>query len=225
MSDPNEHSGVFMPSLAASDADADSGANESGASLIGVGADLPTGSTAKQRVSNGTLVLLLTVVVAGGVLTMMRKYGLGTGLKLVDVRIDYPMDGPKPAEIAEHRKVIDALRTSAVAVQVPLTGVKKNPFTLALEQPAAAPTPGPARPAVNQAELERQRRAQLIQTTFESLKLNSVLAGSIPVARINGENVREGDILKGVFTVTAIRGRSVDLVADGEVYTLTMGGR
>ncbi|RMH26785.1 MAG: hypothetical protein D6693_06555 [Planctomycetota bacterium] len=218
MSDPTEQ-GAFHPALAAGADEPDEG----GAGLIGVGADLPTGTSASTRLSNGSLILLLTVLVAGGVLYIMRQFGLGSGLTLVDMQIDYPIDGPKPSEVDEHRRVIAALRDSAHAVQVPLEEVKKNPFRLNLQEEDAAPV-AQARPTISEEERRRRQRADLIQTTLAGLELNSVIAGSVPIARISGENVRVGDLVKGLFLVREIRGRSVVLSADGETYTLTMGG-
>lgn len=221
-SDPRESSGVFLPSLGAEEASSDP-MNESaeGGGLIGVGADLPTGQSAKARVSTGTLILLLVVVVAGGVLYIMRQFGLGTRLELVDVKIDYPIDGVRNTDTEQHERVLAALRDSATAVQVPLKEVKKNPFQLGLQEDRAAPEPVAQTPFDREAA-ERARRQQLIRTTFASLELNSVVGGSMPIARISGENVRVGDRVKELFTVSSIRGRTVELVADGEVYTLTM---
>jgi len=224
MNDPNESSGDFHPSLAAANQPGDGGPEDGGSALIGVGADLPTGQSGGSRVSNGTMILLLTVLVASGVLYIMRQFGLGSGLVLVDVKIDYPIDGPKASEIDEHRRVIAALRDNAHAVQVPLEEAKKNPFQLNLEQEDAAPA-APDRPTLSDEERRRRQRAELIKTALEDLELNSVIAGSVPIARISGENVRVGDYVKDLFQVKAILGRSVILAVDGETYTLTMGDK
>jgi len=221
MSDPSDPSDVFHPSLTSSEPG--DGPEEGAAALIGVGADLPSGASGASRISNGTVILLLTVLVASGVLYIMRQFGLGSGLTLVDMTIDYPIDGPKPTEIDEHRRVIATLWDSASAVQIPLEEVKKNPFELNLE--ADSGPVAPLRPTVSEAELLRRQRAQLIESTLASLKLNSVIAGSVPIARISGENVRVGDRVRDLFEVHSISGRTVVLSADGETYTLTMGGK
>ncbi len=220
--DPRESSGVFLPTLGADDSTPDpmNESAENSGGLIGVGADLPTGQSSRARVSTGTLILLLVVVVAGGVLYIMRQFGLGTRLELVDVKIDYPIDGPR-TDTEQHERVLAALRDSSVAVQVPLEEVKKNPFQLGMKKDEASPEPASTSPYDREAA-ERARRQQLIRNTFESLELNSVVGGSMPIARISGENVRVGDRVKDLFVVSSIRGRSVELVADGEVYTLTM---
>jgi hypothetical protein len=222
--DPRDSSGVFLPSLGAEDTGSDplNEQADGGSELIGVGADLPTGHSARSRVSTGTLILLLVVVVAGGVLYIMRQFGLGTRLELVDVKIDYPIDGSATVSTEQHQQVLASLRDSSTTVQVPLNEVKKNPFQLGLREEEAAPEPTSQSPFDREAA-ERARRKQMIQSTFASLELNSVVGGSVPIARISGDNVRIGDRLKDLFTVRSIRGRSVELVADGEVYILTMG--
>lgn len=220
-SDPRESSGVFLPSLGADEAATDNGDSAESGGLMGVGMDLPTGQSAKARVSTGSLILLLVVIVAGGVLYIMRQFGLGTRLELIDVKIDYPIDDVN-RNTGAHEKVLAELRDSAIAVQVPLNDVKKNPFELNIqkkEEPVARKIANP----VDREAYEREQRQRLIQTTFNSLELNSVLAGSTPIARISGENVRVGDKIKNLFLVHAIHGRTVDLIADGEKYTLSMG--
>lgn len=219
-SDPRESSGVFLPTLGADDTTVDNLESAESGGLMGVGADLPTGTSSKARVSTGSLILLLVVIVAGGVLYIMRQFGLGTRLELVDVKIDYPIDDAKRNNTA-HEKVLAELRDSAVAVQVPLNDVKKNPFELGLRK--EEPLPRKIAEPIDREAYEREQRQRLIQTTFKSLELNSVLAGSTPIARISGENVRVGDKVRNLFIVHAIHGRSVELIADGEKYTLSMG--
>lgn len=222
--DPRESSGVFLPSMmgeSAAPGDNSESAPEGGAGLIGVGADLPTGESAARKASTGTLILLLVVVVAGGSLAIMRQFGLGTRLHLIDVKIDYPVEQSRAEDIAQQRKVLAELRDSATSVQVPLDEVKKNPFELALNPEAlqAAPPPAP----VDRQAIERERRATLIRTTLASLEVNSIVGGSIPIARISGENVRVGDTVRNLFVVKSIVGRTVELAVDGQTFTLTMG--
>jgi len=69
---------------------------------------------------------------------------------------------------------------------------------------------------------ELQARLAKVQSEFNKLELNSVLGGSMPIARISGEAVRVGDKIGDYFTVVAIHGRSVELSAEGEIYTLFM---
>lgn len=220
--DPKEESGMFLPAMADADDGSEPGEPSSGAEgLIGVGEDFSSGAK-KSRISNGTLIILLVVVAAGGALYLMRQFGLGSKLNLVDVKIDYPIDGNNSAEESKNQKVLDELRHSALAVQVPLDKVKKNPFEMTIEDQQPAPTTRQAKP-IDRAAQERQRRADLIQSTLSSLKVNSVLGGSVPIARVSGETVRIGDTIKGLFVVRSIHGRTVELMVDGRTYSLTMG--
>lgn len=223
MSEPNESADVFGSTMDAGPISPEHDAPDGVGPILGVGADSPIGAPRKSRVSNGSLILLLTVVVAAGVLTIMRRFSMGTGLALLDMTIDYPIDAPRTTDIDESHRVIAQLRDSALAVQVPLEEVKKNPFEFSLDEPSDALRPAPSTRTVSQAELDRQRRALRIKSTFDSLTLNSVVAGAVPIARVSGENVRVGDTIQGLFVVQSIHGRTVELTADGEVYTLTMG--
>lgn len=220
--DPRDESGVFLPTMAADDGDVGDGEDGSGAEgLIGVGEDTVGGAPA-SRISSGTLILLSVVVAAAGVLYLMRQFGLGSQLHLVEVNIDYPIDGDNSAELAKNQKVLDQLRDGAVVAQVPLKEVKKNPFELIADETQAEPTARPSAP-IDREAYERQQRAMLIQSTLSSLKVNSVLGGSVPLARVSGETVRVGDTIGGLFVVTSIHGRTVELLVDGKTYLLTMG--
>lgn len=180
-----------------------------------------SGSAAK-RSTGGFLVLGLVVVVAGGSLFVMRKLSAGRNLASADIKLDYPIgaDGSLQDGGNEHIKVLDDLASIDSSVQVPLESIeKKNPFVLG---------DGEVIEAANIDDPEARRLAELqarlakVQAEFNKLELNSVLGGSTPIARISGEAVRVGDKIGDYFTVIAIHGRSVELSAEGEIYTLFM---
>lgn len=171
---------------------------------------------------SGFLVLGLVIVVAGGSLYMMRKFGANRNIAVADIKIDYPMDatGSLAPDDNEHIRVLNDLSGPDSSVQVPLDEVREDPFEIPTDEVeiAAGPEEDP------EAERLRQlaERKKVIQNAFNSLDLNSVLGGSIPIARISGQPVKTGDTIGEYFTVIAIHGRSVDLMADGEKYTLEM---
>lgn len=205
------------------EAHADAGASFI-AQLAGAGAEQLAPEPARGRFG-GFAMLGIVILVAGGVLGVMRWLGMGTHLQLATVKIDYALDESASA-IADHSRVLGDLRDSEKLVQVPLDKIQMNPFlwnALGLTAPQAK---AEADPAASQAELSRraaEARRQEIQRALAALKLNSVMGGSAPIARVSGTLVRPGDRVGELFTVKSIGGRSVELTADGETYTLTIG--
>ena len=78
-------------------------------------------------------------------------------------------------------------------------------------------------------KLEAQRRLEdrvsARKTAFGKLKLESILNGVKPVARISKETVAVGDTVDSIFKVMSIKDRSVELMCDGEVFVLELGGK
>jgi hypothetical protein len=187
--------------------------------LGGVGAALE--GPPKRRIPTQAVVMVALVLVAAGALFAMRRLGMGPLSAIAEPpKIEY--DYEKAGAGADHRKLLADLSVSHVDHQVPSDQVQKNPFRLPeLEKPAVA-TPTPGKPTKDPEQEAREARAKLIADTLGTLKVHSVLSGSVPVARINDENVRVGDRLATVFTVVAIGQRSVDLQADEQVYTISI---
>jgi hypothetical protein len=79
-----------------------------------------------------------------------------------------------------------------------------------------------ARRLAEMARRDREQRALGITQALEGVVLHGVMAGRIPLARVNGETVQVGDRVAEFFTVAAIHGRSIDLEADGQVYSVEM---
>ena len=65
----------------------------------------------------------------------------------------------------------------------------------------------------------------MIQQTIDGLKIQSIMGGRVPLAKISNETYTVGDIVAELFKIVAIEGRTVTLVtADGEEFQLTLGG-
>jgi hypothetical protein len=167
---------------------------------------------------NGSVALLLgVVVVAGGTLFALRQFGMKGALDSVAVDIDYPLeDGGYELISQEHARLMENLEAGDDVVQVPLSGVQMNPFEWDDTVPAAS-APGEteaerlAREEAERLKREIESRQRTIETALSSLKINSVMGGARPIARISGEFVRENDILQDMFLVVEIRTRSVVL--------------
>lgn len=188
--------------------------------FAGTGAD----GAGASRFGSGMLVLLGVVVVAGGTLLLMRKYGQGPGVSIADVKIDYPL-GQAPAG-ADHKKVLADLQAADETIQIPLGAVRPNPFEMVGEADPDEPRAVAGESDEDRMRREAEARRTKISAAFGKLELHTVLSGAVPVARISGQTVRVGDAVGEFFTVAAINNRSVDLRAgDGQLFTLTIGAR
>ena len=194
---------------------------------IGIGSEAP-----RARVSSTWVLLAGAVLVAGGVLWGMRWVGMKggmTGGKAVTFDASLLDAASRPKR--DHSGVLDDLKSSRVTQQVPGDSVKKNPFRIADSMAGLLPTvdspqgdDGTAR-ANAAAEAERrkaQERLRAVQSALAGLKVQSILGGRSPVARVSGKMVRIGDELAEFFTVKAIHGRSIELECDGRTFEVAM---
>lgn len=172
---------------------------------------------------SGAMVLGLVLCIAGATLFGMRSLGNAGKIALLDIKIDYPLDGASKASLKDQQLVLQDLRSSTELKQVPLEEVQMNPFEWRGLGPAETQRAGPG---VDPAELSRRAREQRqrdIDMAFGRLVLNSIIGGRIPVARISGEMVKVGGKVGEYFTVLSIDGRSVVLVADDKQFVMTLG--
>ena len=81
------------------------------------------------------------------------------------------------------------------------------------------------------ARQERMKRdaeahRKMIESELAGMKINGIMgadaSGNAGVARLNGELYRVGDEVAELFIVKAIRPRSVELDADGQVFTVSL---
>ncbi len=195
----------------------------SGANMEGGVSEMPRAP--RFKVSGPTALVLVVAAVGIGALLGMRKL-TSPGAAVASVKIDYtPISGR--ASVDAHKRIVEVLDRSSTPVQVPTDQIKKNPFQFtSAAQPATPIAKGGEDEEARLARLkagEIAARQKKITDELGHLKVNGVMEGAVPVARINGETVRLGDtVADGLFTVTAIGGRSVTLQTDGRDYTLTM---
>jgi hypothetical protein len=184
------------------------------------------GSRPRRKVPTQTLILMLVLGVSAAALMSMRQLGLRSGVKFEEVKLD-----GSEAD-AEKAKTYDRIMADLARLQTPLDvalgDFGKSPFMLDTHKTQVTAegetieelTPE-QRAALIAKEAAEQRRAQ-IQDAATQLQVNGILAGRVPIARINEHAYRIGDTVQDLFTVTAIDGRSVTLEADGESFVLTM---
>lgn len=182
-------------------------------------------SANRRPLPQSALVMAAVALVAAGALLVMRSLGLGVKLDFVDVKLDYPVSDAQSLT-SEHEKLLRDLDMGVAEVQVPLQAVQKNPFAILAEQPVE-PTPKDLESPSVQLRRELAARKRKVEEAFSKLRLQSVLSGTVPVARVNHQTVRVGDTLDDAFVVRAIDGRSVTLESldlPGATYTLSIGG-
>lgn len=182
----------------------------------------------KAKISTQAITLGVLLVVGGGMIYGMRILGIGPLTTLAKTVVpDYDLTKPA-ARSGDHKRILADLEANHASGQVPADQVQKNPFSLAdLMTPTASATPADngeaaARAAADRAKRDADAKRKRLQTTLAGLKINGILGGSNPVARISGEAVRVGDTVADMFKVKAIHGRAVELEFEGETFTLQM---
>ncbi len=195
------------------------------AAAMGIGVDL---AARRPRVSSTWLLLAGSVAIAAGVLWGMRWVGMKGGMTGKDVKFDASLVEAASRPKRDHSGVLDDLKSSRVSQQVPGDSVKKNPFRIADSMGGLFPTieaPVDSRPDLAAAAeaAKAAERLRSIHSALSNLKIQTIIGGASPMARVSGKLVRTGDVLAELFKVRAIHGRSIELEADdGRVYELAM---
>lgn len=178
----------------------------------------------ESKIPPGVAVLLLVMLIGGGAIMLMRQFGLGGGYTFDEITIDYPIDAQTASDSDDEYEQIISDLTNHEVPHVALSDLRPRPFELRTAQRVAESAPvSVGETEAERRERERRERRAELQREFQKLELNSVIGGSAPIARISGVAVRPGDRVQGLFTVTRIAGRTVELEADGQIYRLTMG--
>jgi hypothetical protein len=175
-----------------------------------------------QRPRQAVVGVILTLGAIGAIFAM-RQVGMGPAVSFADIDIDYKPNasatGPSP------RRVLADLERSRRAIQVPADNITQDPFELSLDRTAE---PDEVDPNIAQrAELERlaqlrEARTRELDRAIAELDLQSVMGGSVPIARISGKVYKVGMPVGDHFTVASIDGRQVTLAADDIEFVLTM---
>jgi hypothetical protein len=175
--------------------------------------DLAAATRPKRRFNVQTLVVALTVFASAACLYMMRQQGKGAGFTFQNVKLDLEPDKVAAASANHARIMADLVRSTQAPVAV--EKLDKNPFRLAAVELPAAPA-SPQAPTID-------RESEEIARALAGLHVNAIMQGRVPIARINGQLVKVGDIIEGKLMVAQINERSVDFLAAGKRYTVNMG--
>lgn len=170
------------------------------------------------------------ICAAGGLIYSMRKMGIGPLKSFAAAKMpDYDVTKGS-ATNADHQKVLNELSRATSTAQVPADQVQKNPFRLAdslgsSEDDAAEDakkSEAQRMAAQARAKKEAEARAKAVENKLNTIKIHSIMNGSNPVARVNDQFVRVGDLIDETFAVKAINERSIEIDAEGVTYLLSL---
>ncbi len=136
------------------------------------------------------------------------------------------LSAPSGDAVAKSNQVLEVLNETYTERQVPLSDVQKDPFLLFDSKPVVEDTSGKNNNGPSQIEQQRSQRRDQLAAIASRLSLKSVLMGDVPLANINGQIVRPGEIItvmpeRQEFEVLSITSESVKLAASD----LTLGVR
>lgn len=190
-------------------------------------------STKESKFSAHMAVALGVVAVGAGVIYAMRYIGMRAGLDEQVVSIDYTSESNTGDFNKRFGQVMGDLDESTIAVQLSeyesfVDAPFARPSAMA-KNDIVRPEPGMSeaeRLALQRErdeELARQRRADEVVSEAMSFRLQGVVGGTRPAARVSGQAVAVGSKLGSYFTVTKITGRSVVIEGDGKKFEIAMG--
>jgi hypothetical protein len=179
----------------------------------------------RKALSTTTVIMALVLVGSGGLLFGMRKLGTSSGATGAGIQIDYTRDQTVTAAMQE--KVLNQLAASATPLQVPsehLNLESKNPFALPVSKVGTviAMTDDPDARLRAESLAKITARKEEIKTKLAEVHLQGVMMGKIPLARVDGNTVRAGDLVNELFTVKQINERSMVLTVDGQDFEVAM---
>ena len=172
------------------------------------GFDPLAGAEAKSKINTGAVLIALVVAIAAGGLFVMRTLAKMNNIATADSTTEEKINaflnvltgnganqGDNNSVLVDgDESALHVLRETYTDRQVPLDNVQRNPFVID-ETRAVAPTPGNPQGAAPSAEQRRTAMEQRFRAAGKHLKVDSTLLGSTPLANINGEIYRVGDVL------------------------------
>lgn len=196
----------------------------------GSAADAAAMSGPRKSAATQAIFFAVLVVAAGGIVYGMRQLGIGPLKGFGSVKApDYDVTKGVSVTNSDHQRVLRELTAATNTAQVPPEQVQKNPFRLAdaLGTPTETDTDANKSEAQRRAADERARKEaeahrKAVESKLAGLKINSIMTGAKPMARIGDTLVRVGDTLDETFKIKAINPRSIELEADGVTYLLSL---
>jgi len=190
-------------------------------------------STPDSKVNTQLVIAACVIAIGGGAIYGMRYIGMKAGLDENIVSINYASETSNLELSKRFNTVLRDLDESTLSVQL----TDKDSFA---EKPFSRPSSMPVEveiavdPGMSEAEraeirrqreleIEREERREFVMSDARRYKLQGIIGGTNPAARISGQAVRVGMMLGDLFTVEIITGRSVIIEADGMRFELAIG--
>lgn len=181
---------------------------------------------AAKKMSQQSLVMAVVFAVSAAAIFGMRTLGTRAGIAMGGEVVDYT-----PPDM-EKAKSYDRIMSEIARVQTPLDVTLgefgKSPFMLeAPPQPVMLEGPGenPLDEATQKKQEQERKRAERIAHLSEklgTLKLQSIMTGKRPLARISGETIQVGQTVLEEFVLMRIEDRSIVLTADDMQFELSL---
>jgi len=238
MPESNDQANQAFPFLTGEDsgADAASGGSAGGGDAFEDPLNDASPAPKRKRINEGALLLAAVLLVAAGVLLVMRQTGsarLSEGASTVEIQVEKALAQMTGGRVDENgnlklpstEAVVALFADDPASKQVGLNQLKFNPFALRVTtriQPTDSAGGGESENVADRrARQAAERRSKQLRQELKDLKLQTVMNGQSPMALISGQVVREQAQL-GSFTVTAIEPMAVVLTAGDNSYRLTM---
>jgi len=241
MPEPNDQANQAFPFLAGEDTGGDTASGGSGGGGDSFEDPLNDADASpapkRKRINEGAVLLAAVLLVAAGVLLVMRQTGSARttgGASSVEIQVEKALAQMTGGRVDENgnlklpstEAVVALFADDPASKQVGLNELKFNPFALRVTtRIQRTDTDGGESQQENVADRRAQqaaeRRSKQLRQELKDLELQTVMNGQSPMALISGQVVREQAQL-GSFTVTAIEPMAVVLTAGDNSYRLTM---
>lgn len=189
-------------------------------------------SASESKVNTQLVIAVCVLAIGGGAIYAMRYIGMQAGLDENIVSIDYTSETNSKDFSKRFNTVLSTLDKSTVSVQFSNTdSFAPMPFSRPGEvdedvieiDPGLSEEERLALQRKREYELEIQRRHEMVIGEAMRFKLQGIIGGARPAARVSGQPVRAGMSLGDYFTVVEITGRTVIIEADGMQFELSIG--
>lgn len=188
---------------------------------------------------NGQVMLAGLVFAVGvGSIYAMRYIGMQAGIKESVKMVEYTASTTNPDFVKRFDGIMESLEEVSYAVQFDKTvTLPSEPFTMKYagleEDDILRPQIDPVDPnakmqrlaqqRAEQARLDKMQTEQGYEDLASDLKLQSLIGGTRPVARISGEPVGVGMTVADTFKVISIKGSVVTLAVEDMRFELALG--
>lgn len=185
-----------------------------------------SGAKPRQRLSGQIACMVIIVAVSAATIFFMRQYGVKAGIDFDTVAVEYQQ--PDEAKARTYERIMADLSRIQKPMEVALGEFGASPFML--DRPVTKVNPlNPTGPAMTPEEIAAQAERRRIEQEREEmlmalrgLKLQGVMGGGTPLARISDQTYRVGDAIYDIFTITKIEGREVTVTCRNETFTISM---